>query len=228
MRHHTLLQLLACLATLSVASQAIATPVKSYIYDYTGPLFAASDTDVARVDDPLRPGSYDDADRLTMGFTLNAPITINTVWTGSSIDIGKIESFFFNDGREGTGGVNTSSIDQFAFRTDGSGNILEWAVSFSTTLFFGVSPTFTPYYTDDRIYRSLSNSVDGVDVFAALPGCVDAETGICGTDTARHFSAPGVWTVTPVAAVPVPPALPLLGGGLVGLHWLRRRRRAQR
>ena len=218
------------LLALLLATQAGATTVSSYLYTYTGPLFAASDPNVTRIDDPLRPGAYDDNDRLTLGFVLSDRLSVNTVWTGAAIDKGLIESFFFNDGRQGAGGTNRALIDQFAFRTDGAGTILDWAISFDQPLFFGVSPTFTPLYVGTRTYRTRSNPLDGVEVLVTFPGCIDAATGVCGTDSARHSSAPGSWTVTPILApVPAPASGPMALGAVVlaGLV-LRRRRRKPR
>jgi MYXO-CTERM domain-containing protein len=147
-------------------------------------------------------------------FTLPNPLGPNLNFSTISPTL-----YSFSDGR--------STIDQmngfapsFTISTDSSGNIK----AFDTEIFVQTFATTGDFVRDIGIYLGQTD-------FGEIFLCLGAAGGSCvsgngGDDNGQSFTA-GIWSTSPIAAVPLPPTITLFASGLggLGLIALRRRRK---
>jgi hypothetical protein len=133
-------------------------------------------------------------------------------------------SFSFSDGVNTITSANAPSIASFEFWTDGSGQIVNWAVNV-----FEFNPGVFRRTVQTLNLPGTLGTDEGTSVLCGpVVDCIDA-AGNLNLDPlyaqfGRNDALPGVWT-TAATPVPEPETLSLLNIGLLGAAFARRRQR---
>lgn len=188
---------LAAFLLVTANAQAVA------IYAYTGTTF----TNITDNNPPS--GTYDTTMKISGSFQVDTafgPMAVTDI-------TGLITAFSFFDGRnlltEANAEIATASIS-----IDGSGNILNWTLFFST-------PLPDPRFVGDELWSiSTNNLIDNAAVTVCMAVALAGNCSVAQQDGGSTIVAPGTWTT--LTAVPVPAAAWLFASALSFIGWLKR------
>jgi len=188
------------------------------IYTYTGQNF----------DEVFGTAGYATSMNVAGSFTRSSLLPSDTPLTDYSASI---SSYSFQDGVNPFTEAN-SAIDYFGLQTDLLGNIVEWEISVSTlSLVSGVGKTVLVIETSNSPSSGSPRKIDGGSVgtcvsWDSTTGCYEYnwDSQGDGSGLLRGDSyEPGSWTSS---AVPEPTTLTLMGLGLAGIGYRRKRKLA--
>lgn len=186
---------------IAVLSLGVATSAwANTIYSYTGNNFNETTNDIWL---PV-PGEYTTAMHVSGWFEVTGPMEANE----SNMFITPL-SYSFSDDRNTYTNLDSvlSTPNSFEVSTDGDGKIFNWFVGVQR---FGTGNLWT-----------WNNSVQVLDYGAVEPNWFSPTTQ---RDNATLWNNPGVWTST--TSVPEPTTLTLMGLGLAGLGFSKRRKKS--
>jgi hypothetical protein len=141
-------------------------------------------------------------DKVTASITLAAPL-------GDNLNFPNVSpiAYSLTDGVQTITSLSSTAVGVFTFSTDATGTITQWSIQ--AVPFFARPVQSLP--------RIVTEKVEGPFGFS------DDEAGLHGF-MAFNFANPGEWTSTS-PAIPEPATVTVLGAGLLGLVFLRRRHR---